>query len=290
MSGCCKNQYWLNGMALVTALVGALLLSACSNGEESKKVSLSGSSTVAPLVQVIGQRFELDHPDIEVDVQTGGSSRGINDALNGLVDIGMASRALTASESEKLTSMAIAQDGIALIVHSDNPVRELSNDEIRSIYTGEIDNWSAVGGPDAGIVVVSKAEGRSTLELFLEFFGLKNSDLKPDVVIGDNQQGIKTIAGNARAIGYVSIGAAEFAVSDGSPISLLPMDGVDATTASVAAGDFPLSRPLNLVFNGNLTESQKQFLDYARSEAVADLVRGQFFVVVDSSVSGVEAE
>jgi phosphate transport system substrate-binding protein len=220
---------------------------------------------------------------MEIDVQTGGSSRGVNDATKGLVDIGMASRALTPEEQENLSPHTIAWDGIAPIVHRDNPLTELSDRQIRGIYTGEISNWSSLGGPDAEIVVVNKAEGRSTLELFLHYFDLKNSEISADVVIGDNQQGIKTVAGNPHAIGYVSIGTAEFEASNGTPVRLLPMGGVEASTANVRSGRFPLSRPLNLLTGLEPSQASQRFLDYARSEHVADLVKGQFFVPIDYS-------
>ncbi|MBG0808035.1 phosphate ABC transporter substrate-binding protein [Methylosinus sp. H3A] len=172
------------------------------------KITLSGSSTVAPLAAEIGRRFEENNPGVRVDVQSGGSSRGVADARSGLADIGMASRATNPDESD-LQFFTIARDGIGVIVHKSNSVRSLTDEQIAGIYVGKIADWSAVGGKPGRITVVNKAEGRSTLELFLQYFKLKNSDIKAQVVIGDNQQGIKTVAGNPKAIGYVSIGSAE---------------------------------------------------------------------------------
>ncbi|MFN7506379.1 MAG: hypothetical protein ACK5Q1_12560, partial [Limnobacter sp.] len=128
--------------------------------------------------------------------------------------------------------------------------------------------------------VVNKAEGRSTLELFAQFFGLKNGQIKSQVVIGDNQQGIKTVAGNPGSIAYVSIGAAEFEIDSGVPIQMLPMNGIKPSTGSVRDGSFPLSRPLNLVSKGSLSGLSKKFVDYAQSAGVHDLVQEQFFVPV----------
>lgn len=241
------------------------------------RLVLTGSSTVAPLALEIGKRFERENPGVRVDVQSGGSTRGVNDARSGLADIGMASRALKPSESD-LHDDTIAMDGIALIVHADNPVKTLSADQVRAIYTGAVTNWKAVGGPDRSITVVNKAEGRSTLELFLHHFGLTNRQVRAQVVIGDNEQGIKTVAGNPGAIGYVSIGTAEFDQAQGVPIRLLPMDGVAATVDNVASGRFPLARPLNLVTKGTPGALAQRFIAFARSERVHDLVRSQFFV------------
>lgn len=265
---------FIAGVALASVLAG------CSPSEHAT-LSLSGSSTVAPLAQVLGEAFEARREGLRVNVQSGGSSRGISDVTSGLVDIGMASRRLKAGE-DHLEAYTIAWDGIAPIVHGSNPVEELTDQQLVGIYTGQINNWADVGGTDAEIVVVNKAEGRSTLELFLAYFELDNTEIDADVIIGDNQQGIKTVAGNPNAIGYVSIGTAEFEAGQGEPIRLLPMGGVEASTANVAAGLFPLSRPLNLVLAGPPEGNVRDFIDYARSPAAHEAVRGQFFVPVDS--------
>ena len=121
----------------------------------------------------IGKRFESLHPEVRVNVQMGGTSRGIADARKGLADIGMASRDLKADEDD-LQRFLIARDGVCLILHSTNPVTELSDEQVVGIYTGQIENWKVVGGTDAPITVVNKAEGRSTLEVFAGYFHLKN--------------------------------------------------------------------------------------------------------------------
>lgn len=255
----------------------ALLTPVAGVQAANQKLVLTGSSTIAPLAAEIGKRFEQLNPGVRVDVQTGGSSRGVNDARSGLADIGMASRALKPEESD-LKSFTIALDGIGVILHKDNPVRTLSDQQVIDIYTGRITNWREVGGRDARITVVNKAEGRSTLELFLHYYKLKNSDIKAQVVIGDNQQGIKTVAGNPDAIGYVSIGTAEYDAANGVPIKLLSMNGIAATVENVRNGTFPLSRPLNLVTKYVPMGLTEQFIDFARSKAVNDIVESQYFV------------
>ncbi len=113
----------------------------------SGRLTLTGSSTVAPLVAEIGKRFESLNPGVRVDVQSGGSARGIADARSGLADIGMVSRGLK-SEEEDLKSFAIARDGIGMIVHRDNLVPTLSDEQVIAIYTGRLADWSEVGGAE----------------------------------------------------------------------------------------------------------------------------------------------
>lgn len=245
------------------------------------RLTLTGSSTVAPLALEMAKRFEKQNPGVRIDVQSGGSSRGIADARSGAAQIGLVSRALKAEERD-LIAHTVALDGISIILHRSNPVASLSDAQIKAIYTWQVRNWRDVGGPDLPITVVNKAEGRSTLELFLHYFELSNSQIKPQVVIGDNAQGIKTVAGNAGAIGYVSIGAADYEAQQGTAIKLLPMGGVAASVAQVRAGKFPLSRPLNLVTRGEPTGLALAFIQFAKSKAAHDLVEAQFFVALDA--------
>ncbi len=256
----------------------SLLFSFAINAED-KTISLTGSSTIAPLIMEIGKRFEKGHPGIKVDVQTGGSSRGIKDAREGTAPIGMVSRSSNDDEKD-LKFFTMARDGVSIILHQSNPVKVLSPEQIIKIYKGEIKSWKEVGGKDAPITIVNKAEGRSTLELFLHYFKIKNSEIKASVVIGDNAQGIKTVSGNPNAIGYVSIGTAESSIQEKTPIKLLSMNGIEASTNNVKNGTFPISRPLNLVTKVPPTGAIKEFIDYATSNKVNDLILEQFFVTI----------
>lgn len=263
------------GTFLLAGLIVATSMQPASSAEG--KLIITGSSTIAPLAAEIAKRFEKRNPGTRIDVQSGGSSRGISDARSGLADIGMVSRALKSDEAD-LKAYAIARDGIGIILHRDNAVGALSDQQIVDIYMGKITDWAQVGGKPGTITVVNKAEGRSTLELFLHHFKLKASDIKAQVVIGDNQQGIKTVAGNPGAIGYVSLGTAEFEAGAGTPIKLLGMNDVPASVDNVRNGTFPLARPLNLVTSAEPQGLAMAFIDFARSAEVHDLVKEQYFV------------
>jgi len=268
-------------VALSTAVLMCVPVSAGAQNtaadQLSGKLVITGASTLAPLIGEIGKRFESLYPAVRIDVQSGGSSRGVADARQGLADIGMVSRAMKEDERD-LSAFPVARDGVCPILHQENPVQALTDEQVVAIYTGKITNWKAVGGTDAPITVVNKAEGRSTLEVFLHYFKLKNVDIKAQVVIGENEQGVKTVAGNRNAIGYVSIGTAEYDAAHGVPIKLLPIGGVAASTESVGKGIFPLSRPLHIVTRTPPVGLAKAFIEYAQSKAVHDLIRQQYFV------------
>lgn len=272
---------------LMTILVAFLVITGCSkksseSAEQSGltgNLTLTGSSTIAPLVNEIAKRFESRNAGVRVNVQSGGSSRGIADVRRGTAEIGMVSRSLKSEETD-LTAQTIAMDGVALIIHRDNPVATLTDEQVIGIYTGRITHWRDVGGRSDPITVVNKADGRSTLELFLSHYKLKAEAIRAGIVIGENLQGIRTVAGDPNAIGYVSIGTAESEASRGRPIKLLPMGGVQPTLANVRNKLFPLSRPLNLVTHGEVPPLAAAFIAFARSNQVNDLVEGQFFVPI----------
>ena len=263
--------------AVLAAGLAAAVLYGSTPAQATERIVITGSSTIAPLIAEIAKRFEQQHPDVRIDVQTGGSHRGLNDARRGLADIGMVSRALKDDERD-VTPIVLAYDGVTMIVHKDNPVAELSKAQIVDIYTGKIENWSALGGPDKDIVVVNKAEGRSTLESFVEYFSVQTKDIKADAVVGDNEQGIKTVAGSPYSIGYVSIGNAEYDAGKGVPIKLLPLEGVPASRETVANQKFPIVRPLNLVVSKEPTGVVREFIQFATSRDVRDVVESFYYV------------
>jgi len=237
---------------------------------------------MAPLVVELAKRFEALHPRVRIDVQTGGSGKGISDARNGIVDIGLASRPLQADEND-MQAHLLAIDGVGIIVHQSNRIEGLSGNQVARIYTGELTNWMQVGGIDQVITLVHKAEGRATLEVFLNYFQIANPSIQPDVIVGENEHAIKTVAGAPGAIGYVSIGTAEADIRAGVPIRLVSIDGTAATSDNVAAGAFPISRPLNLVTTFSRNELAAAFIDFCQSSEVADLIISQSFVPVSGS-------
>lgn len=253
---------------------------ACGQRQDVETVTITGSSTVAPIVADAAQRYEEANPGVRIEVQTGGSSRGLADAASGLADFGMVSRALTNDEAASLTSRPIAADGVCVIVHKDNPVANLTKDQLIAIYTRQVTNWSEVGGADAPIVVANKAEGRATLEVFLEYLGLDSADIEADLVVGENLHAINSVAGNANAVSYVSIGTAAAEAGSGTPIKLVAADGVEATVETVAAGEFPITRPLTLVSSGESSATAQAFLDFLLSAEVHDIVEQHFYVPI----------
>ena len=266
-----------------SVLAGLFLFTvACGSKEgastkDASRLTLTGSSTVQPIIEDAAPLFEQKKPGLKIEIQGGGSGAGIKTATEGKADIGMVSRGLKPEEST-LVATKIADDGIAILVHKDNPLSAITKEQVIKLYTGEALNWKDIGGNDGVVTLITKEEGRSTLELFAKHFEIEKKIKADAIVIGPNGQAIKTLEGNPNAIAYLSIGSAEKAVEAGSPIKLLSLDGVTATTANVQNATYPLRRPLNLVTKGAPTGVAKEFLDFMLSPEGQGVVVKQDFV------------
>lgn len=241
------------------------------------KLLLTGSSTMAPLMTEIGKRFRSLHPSVEIEVQMGGSGRGLADARAGKADIGMVSRALTDTETD-LFAFTIARDGVAVVIHKDNPVRALSKEQVNSIFAGRITNWKDVGGRDVPITVFAAGPTYSSTELFTHYFDLPFANIKAHTVLGDNPARISAVAGNPGSIVYVSVGEAERNAQTGTAIKLLPVGRVPATSRSIRSGNWPISRPLALVTKDQPDGLIKEFIKFSLSSQVTDAVEKFDFV------------
>jgi phosphate transport system substrate-binding protein len=238
---------------------------------------ITGSSTMAPLLVDFAKRFSTLYPEARIEVEAGGSARGIADVMQGKAAIGMVSRPMTGNESA-LYSFAIGRDGISLVVHSSNPVRSLSNRQVTELYTGKIASWKSVGGSDAQPAVINAQPGYASVELFTHFFNVKYEDIKAHAVVGENSARVRAIVENPHGIAYVSVGAAQRHAEAGAPIRLLPVDGVAATQKNIRSGNFPISRPLLLVTRDLPAGLAKEFIRFSLSAQVTDIVTGHDFV------------
>jgi phosphate transport system substrate-binding protein len=225
----------------------------------------------------VARRFMKLHPDVQIEVHTGGSGRGIEDARRGVADLGMASRALNGNERD-LFGFPVARDGVCLIVHKENPVPALSDELVGDIFRGRVTNWKEAGGPDAPIIVVNRSPGRGEVEVISDFYRLPYADIRAAAVAGDNQEGIRRVANDRHAITYMSLGESERCQRAGVAVKPLPVHGVPATSQQVRAGNFPVARPLTLVGRGLPTGLAKHFLDFALSSEVTDLIEQYNFV------------
>lgn len=262
---------------LVYGVLAALGASAATAAQPSNRLLITGSSTMAPLVAAIAKRFQSRHPEVSIEVQPGGSERGVSDTHQGKSDVGMVSRSLAEAE-KNLYEFPIARDGVAIVINKNNPVSTLSNGQLLGIYTGKIANWRGVGGRDEPIMVIAGPAGRGSTELFTHYLGIRYDVIKAQRVLGDNPERLKATAEHPDAIVYVSVGEAERKTKAGLAVKLLPVDGVRSSSLNIRSGNYPISRPLILVTKEPPKGLVKTFIEYALSPQVTDLILAYDFV------------
>lgn len=241
------------------------------------RVLLSGSSTMAPLMVEVARRFQTLHPGVQIEVRMGGSGRGIDDARQGKADIGMVSRSLGATEGD-LRGVPVARDGVAVIVHRDNPVQSLSERQLLDIYSGKVANWRQLGGRDAPLHVLAATREGGSSELISQYLQLPHEQIKARRLVGPNAQRVSEVAADPLALIWLSLGEAERNVRDGAAIKLVAIDGVTASSQSVRNGNYPIARPLTLVTREEPRGIVRTFIEFCLSSQVTDIVLAFNFV------------
>ena len=241
------------------------------------KLTITGSSTLAPVVAELARRFSAQRPEVKIEVESGGSGRGISDAREGKADIGMVSRALKADEKD-LFAFTVARDGVALVVHRDNPVKAVTRAQFADILIGKIANWKALGGADAPITLISRPHGHGSLESVATFAGIKEEEIKAAALAGDNPEPLKAVLANRNALVFFSVGMVEHSFEQGSAIRLLALDGVAASIKTVQDGSYPMSRPLNLVTRAIPNGVAREFITFALSPQARAVIEENDYV------------
>lgn len=259
-------------VALAT-LLSSSLFSATLLADE---VNISGSTSVARVMEVLADQYNATHKESFVAVQGVGSSAGITLVKKGVADIGMSSRYLTESElDETLTVTPIAFDGLAVVVNKANPIENITREQLFDIYKGSITNWKQLGGSDQDIAVVTREASSGSRYSFESLMGLTKvingrlvSDINPNNLVVNSNSMVKTIVNhNKQAIGFVSTGSVD------SSIKAIQFEGVEANNKTIANGEYELARPFLVLYNlDKADEESKQFIDYLNSPQAKALI------------------
>ena len=242
------------------------------NTELSGVVNLNGSTSVEKPILAMAEAFMEMYPDVTVNYDPTGSSTGINAALEGTCDVGLASRDLKDEESSQgLTATVFALDGIAIIVNSENPVADLSLEQIAGLANGTITNWSEVGGSDAPVVLIGREAGSGTRDGFESITGTEDTCVYTQELTSTGAV-IQAVAGNPNAFGYASLSAVEG--NDG--VKAVSVENVAPSEETVLDGTYKVQRNFNFVFNSSseLSDAAQAFVDFALSADAADLITG----------------
>ena len=251
-------------LSVVFTILLAIVLTACGNEESNdspagggQTITISGSTSVGPLAEKLAMKYE-EIENVKIEVNQIGSSAGIANAMNGVSQIGMSSRDLKQEEKDSdIQEFIIAYDGIVVVVHPSNKVKDLTMEQVKQIFTGEIMNWKEVGGKDMEIVVVSREDGSGSRDAFQEIVGYKSGELIRNAIVASGNGNIKTtVAMNKHAIGFISF---EY-VNDS--ISTLNINGVEANAENVLNGTYSLSRPFLFVHKEDVPGAAQAFMEF----------------------------
>ncbi|TEW53529.1 phosphate ABC transporter substrate-binding protein [Psychromonas sp. RZ22] len=270
-------------MKKVIGLVAALGLMASPLTQANTAITVSGSTSVTNVMEVLGETYQ-QLTNQTVEVQGTGSSAGIRAAKDGTSMIGMSSRDVKDSEVTADTKeIVIARDGIAVTINNKNAVSNLSKEQIAKIYRGELKNWNEVGGENRPIVVVTRDAASGTrgafediMKLKREVNGMKVSAITSSAQVGNGNGMVKTIvANNPYAIGYISLGSVD------DSLKAVSVDGAAPSSKTIASGDYSIARPFVLLIKEDVDPAANKFIDYILSEDGQKIVEAQGYIRVN---------
>lgn len=262
---------------MLSAALCVGLLAGCGGNSEtpagntaqlSGTVNTAGSTSMEKVMGALIEAFSEVEPGVTVNTAGGGSSSGVTGAQDGTVDIGLASRDLKDDETG-VKEIVVAKDGIAIVVNPQNPVADLSVEQIAQLATGEITNWSDVGGSDGQVVFMGREAGSGTRDGFESITDTKDA-CKYQNEYTSTGEVMAAVASNPNAIGYVSLSAVD------NTVKALTVGGVTATEETVLDGSYAIQRNFNFIVSDSapLSDAAQAFVDFATSTAASDLIAG----------------
>lgn len=273
----------LSGLFLIMGMLIVLSLGAAGCGDQEgatptppaqTTINISGSTSVQPISEALSQAYMEKNSGVKIFVQGGGSSAGIKAAQEGAADIGTSSRELK-PEEKNLTETVIAKDGIAILVHPNNKVSDLTLEQIKGIFAGTITNWQAVGGEDKAITVVTREEGSGTRGAFEEIVLGKDAKMKASAIVQGSTGAVRsTVAGDPQAIGYASLASVD------QTVKAVAVNGIAPSAATTLDGTYKISRPFLYLTKTAPTGDVKQLIDFILSSEGQALIEKEGLVKV----------
>ena len=254
--------------AAASSTSAAASSTASSTAALSGNVATGGSTSMKNVIAALTEGFAEVEPGVTVSYDPTGSGAGITGATDKTLDIGLSSRALKDDEKADVDGTTIALDGIAIIVNNASKVEDLTVDQLKQMFTGEITNWSEVGGDDGEIVLIGREAGSGTRDGFESIVDVKDSCKYAQELTATGAV-ISAVEANPLAIGYASLSAV------GDTVKMVTVGGVECSEETVKDGSYEVQRPFVFVTNKSVTlsEQAQAFFDFATSTDAADLIR-----------------
>lgn len=261
----------LRAMATACLLLAGVALLVPGCGPKQVTIQMNGSTSVQPLAEELAKVYMEKYPNVRITYAATGSGAGIKAAREGTHDIGTSSRELK-PEEKTIKEFKVAIDGIAIVVHPSNTVSDLTIEQVRKIFSGEISNWKDVGGSDAPITVITREDGSGTRGAFMEVV-MHESQIKPDAVVQTKTGAVMTaVASDPNAIGYVSLGSVD------NTVKALAIDGVKPSVETVKSGSYKIQRPFLFLTKEEPKGEVKKFIDFVLSPDGQKIVKDKGFI------------
>ena len=257
-------------MIMLVAVLSMAAVFASGAKESTATVSTDGSTSMEAVILSLAEQYMNDNPGVNITYNPTGSGTGITAALEGRCDIGLSSRALKDSEvSSGLTQTIVALDGICIIVNKDNPVADLSIEQIAGLFDGTVKNWSEVGGADAPVVAIGREAGSGTRDGFESITGTEDVCVYSQELTSTGAV-ITAVSQNPGAIGYASL------ASNLDQVKTLTVEGVQPTEDTVKSGEYKIQRPFVFATKADapLSDAAQKFFDYCVSADAASIIAG----------------
>lgn len=261
----------------------ALVLTTGVIAGQKQALQIEGSTTVGPIADAFAEVFKNKYSSLDITIKKTGSGDGAAALVDGRCDIAIMSRFMKEKEYKKAVANGIfpvahviAMDGVCVVVHPSNPIKELTTQQVRDIYIGKITNWKQVGGTDLKIVAISRDTSSGTFETFHKLV-MKKKKMAPGVeYVNSNPQAHSRVKTTKGAVGYVGIGFLD------SNVKALKLDGVMPSRNTISSGTFPVARPLFMFTNGypKLGSMTHKFCSFYLSETGQEVIEAKGFVPV----------
>jgi len=272
MEGKMKSKNWIAGL-LIPAVILTAGIALAGN------ISINGSTTVLPIAQKVAEAYMKEHPETKISISGGGSGNGIKALIDKTTDIANSSRAIKKEEIEMAKAKGsdpvefiVAYDCIVPVVHTSNPIKDITVDQLKAMYKGEIRNWKEIGGPDKPVVIISRDTSSGTYEVWEEKVMKKERVFPGALLLASNGAIVQAVSKNPNAIGYIGLGYMD------SSIKMLTVNGITGSKETTLNKSFPVSRPLYMYTPVKLAGEIKTFMDYMVSGKGQKLVEEEGFI------------
>ncbi|HIH62145.1 MAG TPA: phosphate ABC transporter substrate-binding protein [Methanobacteriales archaeon] len=267
---------WKGGIILILIILFYLLF---RPGVHYERIEIAGSTSVQPVAEKLAAEYMKKHPNVKINVQGGGSGMGIRTVQQGVVDIGTSSKALKTEEKDGLMEYVIGKDGIVIAVNKENPIDDLTKEQLRDIFSGKIRNWKEVGGPDAEIHVIVREEGSGTRSSFQSLI-MGDVKIRSDAIVQGSTESVKqAVKQDPHAIGFVSMSHMS------EDVKALKVDGVEPSERTITDGSYPLVVPFLFLTKGEPTGVVKDFIKWVFSPEGQNIIRSEKVVPAIANVS-----